>query len=299
MPHLTDSEIVRAIEGNLGEQDKARVLEHLHTCSRCFDAYQDSALMLGIWQTNGASFPPDEGLVELGVQVASGGTARTGEAGSRLRLRSAVLRLAVAATFAVVLVAALWWLSDRTRETAFDTVVIAPIRAAVETASRWGPFIFPGGERSLDADGPAFRSGFIALSDSLEASLGSLQAAFQAGKASPDVITWLVSGLVVTGQIDAARDVASHPRTADITGPTLTILRAIVAHIDGDYDTSERLLRGVLDEYPDDPTASIDLAIVLGRQGNEAEARAILTRVRQVHAGTPVGRRAQSLLSDM
>ncbi len=278
--------------------------EHLHACSRCFDAYQDSAVLQGTWKTDEIAFEPARGLVDIGVQVASGGTAR--ESGARSQRRPGFVRprFGFATACAVfVLVAAVWWLwpdrIDRAHDAGFDAAVLAPIRTAVETASRWGPFVFPGGERSLDANGPAFRSGFIPLSDSLEASLSSLHAAFQGGNASPELATWLVSGLVVTGHIDAARDLVSHPRLTDLTDPRMTVLGAIVAYMDKNYDESEALLRSVLDKDPDDPVASINLAIVLDEQDNREEACAILTRVSRVHAGTPLARRAKSLLSDI
>ncbi|UCG51184.1 MAG: hypothetical protein JSW58_13440, partial [Candidatus Latescibacterota bacterium] len=54
-------------------------------------------------------------------------------------------------------------------------------------------------------------------------------------------------------------------------------------------------LKGVLHNTPNDPVTNINLAIVLGRQGKVAEARGVLTRVRQQHAGTRMATRADSV----
>lgn len=285
-------------------RETAGVWEHLHACSSCFDAYQDSALLRGIWETDEAAFEPAKELVEIGVRVASGGPARVSGVRSRRHPLLVRPRLGLAAASVVVLlVVAVWWLwqerFDRSQEAGFDTAVLSPIRTAVETASDWGPLVFPGGEQSLDTNLPIYRSGFIPLSDSLEASLSRLQAAFREGDVTPDLATWLLGGLLVTGQVDVARDLVSHPLLRGLTDPRITVLAAIVAYMDKSFDESEALLRSVLAKEPGDPVASINLAIVLDEQDKREEASVILMQVSRDYAGTPLSRRAKLLLSDI
>ncbi len=278
----------------------------MRTCKRCFEIYQDSAILRGIWITDKSAFEPTEALVNAGKQlvrqtVPVGADHKNVLPSDMRSLFERYRRVGLAAACAVaLLVVGMWWIVpgtlDRTRDIGISATVIAPVRTAVETVSMRGPFVLPGGEGSLDAAGAVYRSGFVPLTDSLEASLKYLNETFRRGGTSPDLACWLVGGYIATGQIDAARDLASSARRQHPEDPRIASLSALVAYMDGDYTRSEALLREALETESDNAAAGINLAVVLDELGKEAEAREILTRIRQDHPGTPLAERAQSIL---
>lgn len=303
---MTDEEIVGYIEKNLAIDEMERMRRHLHACLRCFEAYQESVLLRGMWTTDESVFEPPEDLLDIGRRLAAGGRERKEEVPRGARVRPGLWsgrRLAMAAACAAaLLIAAIWLLrpGDVTRvgDAVLNPAILSPVRNAVETASMRGSFVLPGGERFLGTADSAFRSGFVTLSDSLESSLRYLHRAFRSGEATPDAAYWLIGGYVATGQIDAARDLISHPHVAKLRDSRIRILKAIVAYMDGKHDRAEALLRDFLVENPNHPVASINLAVILLEQGNEIESRAILDRIERDHAGTPLAKRAWSILSN-
>jgi hypothetical protein len=285
------------------EMDKLR--EHLLACSQCRDAFQDSVLLRGVWVSNEAAFTPTQELLDAGKQVTSGAGVPEGKEPFGAQKRPGILGFRrfsiVTACAAILLIAAILLMRPseigRVGKTALDFAALQPLRSAVETFSKRGLFVLPGGEHSLDETGTAYRSGFVPLSDPLESSFRQFHRAFQDGNSTPELVYWLIGGYVATGQVDAARDIVSHPRVLRLKDARITILRAIVAFMDDNYDQSEVLLRDVLDENPKHPIASINLAIVLHERGNDEESSAILNRIGTDHAGTPLARRAQAILS--
>ncbi len=179
--------------------------------------------------------------------------------------------------------------------------MLTPVRAAIETASKWGRIVIPGGEESLNGRVTVYRSGSVPLNDSLMISLNYLYETYQQGGPSREVTYWLMAGYVATGQVDAARDllVSDEERTEYLSDSSIAILEALIAYMDGKYNKSEALFRKILEVEPDNPVAGINLAIVLDEQGDDEEAREILLRIQDHHAGSPLAARAQSILSDL
>jgi len=308
-PHVTDSEIMRFLEGGLDEQDKARMRAHARVCSDCFDAYQDALIVHGLWTTDESVFEPTAELVKAGARIASPPAAKE-EArkdavplGLRAGFRRYRRLAATAACAAAVLIVGLLWLRpdriDRRTVAGFDPAMIAPVQRAIEAASVRGPFVLPGGEHVLDRAPSAYRSGFVTLSDSLAISLEQLERAFQKGNSSPEVACLLLGGYIATGQRVVARDLADHPRVSQASAECIMVLKALAAYMDGDRFESERLLRQVLAAHPDDGVAATDLAVVLIEKGETAEARTLLARVGEDHAHTPLASRANSILSNL
>ncbi|UCG52415.1 MAG: hypothetical protein JSW58_02360, partial [Candidatus Latescibacterota bacterium] len=249
-PHPTVEDIARLIEGRLGEIDRARVVAHMRTCKGCFEKYQDSAVLQGLWETGAPGFDSTKELVRAGGHVTArdSDTVDTGRVERPSVSRSWFKRPAPVAAVAAALVFVVvggYWLGSRDRSgiPALDPSVLTPVKAAVETASGWGPIILPGGEDGVGNNGSIYRSGYVRLDDPLNTSLTLLYEEYQRGSPSQDVAYWLVAGHVATGQIDAARDFVADARKRYPNDQRIVVVEAIVAYLDGEYDRSEKLLK--------------------------------------------------------
>lgn len=279
-----------------------RVREHLRTCKRCFDTYQDSAICARLFDSGSPEFAPTKETVEIGISIPAGahGTWEVRTAKRRAAsVRKAAFGLTAACILALAAVAVWYVLAGRSGGRGPTTADLAPIRAAVETASRWGPLVLSGGERLLGSPGNVRRSGGVPVTDSLESALAGLSALYESGDQSNDTAYWLAAGKYVTGQIDIARDLTTEGRARYPDDSRIAVLEAIIAYADGDLDRSVRLLDSVVERNPDDPVANIDLAFVLAELGRIEEARAILHKVGHSAAGTPLASRAHSILSEI
>lgn len=304
---MSDAEIMRLLEGSLGEQHGERAKAHLRECGACFESYRDSAIVRGLWADDESVFAPTSEMVEtaarIGARPVPEGTAREVGGQPTPRPTGRPYRrwgLAAGAAVAAIIVGLVWLPRGGNGPgdgPLFTATIVSPVRSAIETASARGPFVLPGGEGSLDRMSPVYRSAFVPVSDSLSFSFDRLRQSFQDGDASPDLVCLLIGGYVATGQKDAARDIADHSRLSGIADWRVAVLKALVAYMDGKHGESETLLRRVVASDPDNPVASINLAIVLSEEGRVDEALAILARVSEAHAGTPPATRAQTILS--
>lgn len=300
--HLTDGDIARLIEGNLNAAESRSIAEHLHSCKRCFDTYQDSTLYNYLFDSDSPAFASTKKIAEAGLGIIPG-VHGAGTVSKERKRFSPVWHPAfrIAAACVVVLVAAVIWHRSAERDAGYTlkSTDLAPIRTALETASRWGPYVLPEGERLLDGSGPAYRSGSVPLNDSLKFSLERLYTVYRSEGASSDIAYFLAAGKYVTGQIDIARDLAAHARERYPDDARIAVLEALISYTDGDHERSAALFRKILDKDPDDPVANLDLAIVLAEQGHAGEARAILETVQKRQAGTALASRAKSILLDI
>ncbi len=304
--------IARLIEGRLGEIDRARVLAHLRTCKQCHEVYQDSAVEFGLHESGALTSKetPDD-LVAAGMLVpdakcvrrrAGGiGPARYNRTWSNWKLRA----VAVAAVVAVVV----WggWISlrvfDRTSPVPLGIEILGAIEAAVETYSGANGFVLPGGEDFVSDSVPVYRaipgSQFTKSDEPLDSAIDSLHDMYEAGGESPDVAYWLVAGYLATHRLGSARVYIADARGLFPDAPRLMVLDAIVAYMDGAVDRSEDLLRSAQDARPDDPAILLNLAVVLNEQHKTTEARELLDNVRERHRNTPIGERAEAMLSEL
>jgi hypothetical protein len=314
--HVTDNEMVRFLDGTLGESERERVRMHLLACERCSEVYEDALVVHGVWMTDESAFEPSVELVAAGARVVpepvsggvvSGRTARDVGRVTRGTGMRGYRRLGVVTACAVLaLVAGLLSLRlggpVRTSGDGlgrYDRAIVAPVRQAIETASARGLFVLPGGEGPAGGTSSVYRSGFAPLNDSLAVALDHLRRSFQEGDSSSDLAWLLIGGYVATGQRDAARDLAEHPRMSHPDDWRVTVLKALVAFMDGDLERSESMLRNALERDPENPVARINLALVLNERGDAALARTVLEGVAVEYAGTPIATRAQSILADL
>ena len=190
-----------------------------------------------------------------------------------------------------------WFHDDQTiSEHQLPSSTVRPIQQAIETVSRWGPLVLPGGEGAVGKTGIRLRSGYVHINESLESSLNDLYDMYRRGNMSPDVVYYLTAGYVATGQIDMARDLTTDARNRRFTDARTLSIEALIAFIDGDLETAERILRENIISDPDDLVAATNLAIVFREQGRYDEAAQILTRIRNDHPGSTLAVRAEILL---
>lgn len=281
-----------------------RVWEHLRSCERCFDVYQEAAIYRSQRDSGATGFESTEELVAVGLKVAAGDTAADLRDIEHLDDRIPWVRnisryTAVAAALAMIIVT--WVLiggSDQRFTASMDPSVLAPVQKAIKIATKNGRFVLPGGESGISIpNGAVYRSGYVQVDDTLKMSLSTMFKAYQQGDYSSDLMYWLISGYVATGKIRTARDIVAHTRILDMNEPRIRIIDAIIEYAIGDYAESERLLRNVLYENPDHCIASIDLAVVLIERDEIEEARRILENVVETCKDSPLRTRAQTLLS--
>lgn len=296
--HVSESDIARLIEGSLDEAAAERVREHIRSCGRCFEVYQDAALYARLFESGGTMFASTNDTVAMGIAVPPDARVAATDRGTRRRpslIRRPAFRFAAACV--VLLVAALVWLDVARRSGGYAPP--PPVRAAVETASGWGPLVLPGGERRLDSPGTVRRSGAVPASDSLEYALDRLSARYRDGEGGGEVAYWLAAGTYATGRIDIARDITAEARERHPDDARIAVLEALIAYTDGDHDRSVQLLRRVVDADSTDAVALFDLAVVLAARGEEDEARTRLEQAARLASGTPLAARAREVLSDI
>ena len=285
------------MDSSLDEIQAARVRAHLATCDRCRAVFFDSARVQAAWDADSSPFEPTLEQVDAAMAVAGRHKkAPQLEASKkslrRFRLGPLFRKLAVAA--AVVIMAAAGWFGVVNRESRdlLDEQLLAPVRAAVETASSNGMIVYPGGENNLSQAPSAYRSGISPSGRALEESLETLYDLYQTNR---DAAFWMITGYLATGRIKTALDFAREAQGLYRDDPDIITLSAVAAYVNGDYAGAETLFRkaAVLDS--ENPVILVDLSLVLIDQNNADEARVILESVINNRAGTPISKRAQRI----
>jgi len=304
MSHPSEEEMAGAIDGSLAEPRRAEIFDHLRVCGACFESFRDCAIERGLWEFDRSRSVPDPELVAAGMRVAETHESRPARRGHSTRRDSWLgsrRRLALGGVLAAL--ALLWGgvVIERltTRDLDGQDGLLAPIIVAVETASGRGRIVIPGAELSRLETDIVYRSGYAQLNDSLSASLRELHDRYQEGTITVEEMRWLIAGHIASGQLSTARDLAADAAKRTPDDVRIAGLRALVAFMGKDYETAERLFNEVLSDNPDDPAAGIDYALMLAERGKGHEARLLLTRVADRHAGTPIARRARALLESV
>ncbi len=300
--------MARHLEGRLGEIERAVVVAHVRTCRECFEIYRDAAVEMGLValsrESAEANEPAAADLVALGIEIAGnrnvgGGWRRSGgipRGGWWLQWKTA----GAAAVIVVAVVGAFWVRSRQGADTGRLTPeILRPIEVAVETYSRLGEFVLPGGEEGLNGTAPVYRSDHVAENDSLSASLQSLFEGLVLENRSPAAAYWYAAGNLALGKTSLAREWAQAGCEQFPGDQRLAILHAAIAREEGETARAEELLRSVIDSVLPSalvPVARYDLAVVLLERGRAAEAREILRSVRDGERREPLGVRADAIL---
>ncbi len=271
---MTEGELARLVENPGAAPEFDAAWRHLHSCSRCFEAFRDSALYRKLWEAGEGRFEHDERLLAAARAIATE-DGRTGD--RRLRhgstrtpgLKRSVIVTAAIACAAVVVAFSMWLLNTTPEGTASvaveDAAALVQVRHAVEMASLQGPFIYPGTENMKIVEAPVYRSAHVPLTDSLQTALSRLFDKYQRGDASADEAYWLAAGYVATGNLRLAEDLMSEMRQRPPLDTRFLVVSAIVAADKGDTALAVDVLNQALRESLQDSAALMNLQRLTAR----------------------------------
>jgi tetratricopeptide (TPR) repeat protein len=276
--HIEIETLAALAEGRVGEPMATDLAAHLAECRSCMAAYADAVRYASAWRATPGAFTPTPAMVREGERVAA----------SRGSRRSLARRFAPVVGLAV-LAAAAGFVAWRMQ----PSVPVA-LRAALERESSQS-LVLPGGESGADRQTPVQR-GADGGDVVLEAAVSQAVRRYESGARSASAAYQAAAGLMISGNLDAARDYVTEGLAAHPDDRALGILSAALAFRNSDLAGAETALRGVLRRSPADDVATLDLAIVLAERGARAESRSLLERLIAREPGTPLARRAAKLL---
>jgi len=264
----------------------------------------DSARVRAAWDADSSPFEPTLEQVDAAMAVAGRHKKAPQLEASKKSLRRfrrgpLFRKLAVAA--AVVIMAAAGWFGVVNRESRglLDEQLLAPVRAAVETASSNGMIVYPGGENNLSQAPSAYRSGISPSGRALEESLETLYGLFSHDKSNRGAAFWLITGYLATGRIKTALDFAREAQGLYPDDPDIITLSAVAAYVNGDYAGAETLFKKAAELDSENPVILVDLSLVLIDQNKADEARFILETVKRSRPDSPVAKRAQRITEEL
>jgi Tfp pilus assembly protein PilF len=193
--------------------------------------------------------------------------------------------------------AALWFSGVRVGGNRYAPY-ISPLQQAAASASAEGSIVLPGTEDAAPASSPLYRSGFVAVDETIASALAQLTRAYR-DDANPEIAHWLISGFLATGELEQARLFAQDARLRFSEDARFLVLDAIVAYRSEEFDRAERLLQAALDAEPNNGAALLNLALVQYETGRVDSARRTLELVRTQFPGSPLNARAEALINDL
>ena len=266
-------------EGRADEAVAEQVAGHLAECRSCMAAYADAVRYRSAWLAAPQAFTPSTTMVREGASVADApAKGRSPALSPWLAPAMAVVVLAAAVGFVV-------WRLQQAEPGAF--------RAALGRESSRG-LVLPGGEHGADRE-PQVKRG-PAVDAELEAAVSRAARRYEAGDRSAALAYEVAAGYLLIGNLDAARDYAAEGLKAHPDDQSLAILAAVLAYRNSDLERAEGALRDVLQRSPNEPVATLDLAIVMGERGAHDEARALLEALIAHEPRSPLARRAGRIL---
>ena len=297
--HLDDERLSCFIDGTCGESDRIRIIKHLKSCRRCSESYREAVMYKGLWISGEADLAASEESIETAQQafdrIKTQGASKIyiKPSPSKLLSRKYYRLITFAASIVIIATIAISYRSvNRNEYPILDQSHIAPIREAVELASMSGHMVIPGGERLIGTVSEAYRSGYVRIDDSLRTAFTYFAGEYQEDQTSRSVVYWLLGGYIATGQVNAARDLASEAVKEFPTDIDMMIFNAIVYYMEGNVSSSERVFRQILELEPADLYAKLNLAVLLYERGEEFEALRILDHIIADYDDSPFAGRA-------
>jgi tetratricopeptide (TPR) repeat protein len=295
--HLTDEQLAALADGSISETDRALLIEHVRACGACHDTYLDTLRYRAMLLADSSVFRAPDDVIRL-----ARGIARPSAPGGIIEKarRPWFLGAPVWASAAAVLVlaaVALWLSGVRVGGNRY-ALYISPLQQAAASATSEGSIVLPGTEDAAPAASPLYRSGFVAVDETIASALAQLTRAYRED-ANPEIAHWLISGFLATGDLEQARLFAQDARLRFSGDARFLVLDAIVAYRSEEFDRAERLLQAALDAEPHNGAALLNLALVQYETGRVDSARRTLELVRSQFPGSPLNTRAETLINDL
>ncbi len=178
-----------------------------------------------------------------------------------------------------------------------DAVALAQVRKAVEMKTLMGPYVFPGTENMKATEAPVYRSGYVPMTDSLNAALSDLLAECRHSDCSVETAYWLTAGYIAAGRLNMARNLLVEANRRFPRDDRFAVLRALLAWEQGDSQAAVNELRSVVVRRPADGVSCVDLAWLLLRQGEVSSAHTLLKGLRDIPVGTLLYARLNDILA--
>lgn len=293
-PHIALDDLAILAEGRTPAAEAEIIAEHLAECRSCMAAYADAVRYRAAWIAAPHAFEPTPELFEAGLSVGGVPRAERSGASRESRTHRVAHGRMIAAVAAAVLIG-IFVVGDMARR-AWRSQIPAPIVAALEASSSVG-LVLPGGERGAASTRPTYRGGTKLRDAELEGTVEDCLRAYESGRRGAAETYAVAAGCLVTGQITDARDYVEDGLHRYPNDFRLLVLSADIAYRESDLELAERRLREALRQRRGDPTATLDLAIVLAANGQPVEAKRWLDALVVSQAHTPIGERARRLLA--
>jgi hypothetical protein len=301
--HASHEEIASFIEGSTGEIDTMRIRAHLQSCDRCLDAYRYAVRYRGMHDDLPASDAPSREAVRAAKAIAQRDYLRDNydRRGKRRWIANLTPagRVAFSAAAVAVFAAAVFWLRPFALGDGFDpySQELTPVTTAMVTASERGQLVLPGVENDLGSAPATVRSGVARITRPLDNALAKLAVAYNDGALASEEAQWLIGGYLATGQTENARVYIedAHGRYPD--DRDLLVLEGMLAFGQDDLERAAELFESVLQEEPDNVVAAFNLAVVKMESEDDAAARELFERVRDLAPESPLAARAGAALA--
>jgi anti-sigma factor RsiW len=296
--HLTDEQLASLADGSLPATDRGLLAEHLRACPECQAAFRDTVRYRAILLSDASIFRAPDAAVRAARAIPH--LRRRAEPRHRPGLRwvgAHGILAGVAAASILVAAVALWHAGYRPMRNDYDRW-FQPLRQAAASASASGSIVLPGTEDAAAATSSLHRSGYVEPSTAIESALDQLTRAYR-GHPDPDVVHWLITGCLATGEIERAEIYIHDARLRFPEEGRFVVLDAIVAYRSNELDRAERLLHSALENDPRNGAALLNLALVQYESGQIDSARRTLQMVRTEFPGSALETRAATLMSDL
>ena len=291
--HLTDAQLAGLADESLGDSERSFLVEHLRTCEDCHAAYRDTIRYRAIMLADSSVFRAPDSILDLARRVAK--PSRPERTAPRLRWFEPRLAAGLCAAAVVVTAGVVWYTH---RQPASFAQWLPTLKQAAASASADGSIVLPGVEETVAATSAEHRTGFVQADESINSALSGLTEAYRQHP-NADVVHWLISGYLATGDVEKARIYVQDARLRFPEDSRFLVLDGIVAYRNDDLDRAENLLREALNANPHDGAALLNLALVQYENGQVDSARRTLQMVRSEFAGSPLEIRASTLMSDL
>ena len=284
-PHLATEDLAALVEGRLADDGALPLRRHVASCQECLAAYAEAVRYRAEWLADPDAFRSDPTLVETGMEVARKPAGNERHQPILRRSESIVgprpargwipLWRWSAATIAATVVIAIWFWPRFPASHRPPGLPPAVARAVGDYSAL--SLVIPGGEQGAVASEPVYRAGPSELPRDIVA---RLLAAHERERSQRSAYA-AAAALLVNGQKAAARDHVDEGLRLGNEDADLLVLAAAISYRESDLVKAEVELRRSLRIRPNNPTATLDLGIVLSEAGRSEGAHLLASVARR------------------